>query len=57
MVMLFHNVVFKLNLRIRWRHYGGITPPAPPPPHPFLRQASEQIFKDYVNGFSATSDI
>ncbi len=28
-----------------------------PVPHPFLQQASGQIFKDDVNGFSSISDI
>jgi hypothetical protein len=28
-----------------------------PPPHPFLQQASGEIFEDDVNGFSSTADI
>jgi hypothetical protein len=27
------------------------------PPHPFLQQASGEIFEDDVNGFSSTADI
>ncbi len=28
-----------------------------PPPHPFLQQASGEIFEDDMNGFSSTADI
>jgi hypothetical protein len=34
----------------------GVTSPSAHP-HPFLQQASGQIFKDDVNGFSSISDI
>jgi hypothetical protein len=33
--------------------YGGSVTPSP---HPYLQQASGQIFQDDVNGFSSTSD-
>jgi hypothetical protein len=29
----------------------------PPVPHPFLQQASGQLFEDDVDGFSSTSEI
>jgi hypothetical protein len=35
---------------IRGRYYSAL-------PHPFLQQASGQIFKDDMNGFSSTSGI
>jgi hypothetical protein len=55
-------VVFKMKYpRICWNMYcmlvlrgRGVTPPAPTP---FLQEASGQIYKDDVNGFSSTSDI
>jgi hypothetical protein len=48
-------VVFKLNLlgsagkQSGWRHSLS--------PHPFLQQASGQMYKDDVNGFSSQMDI
>ncbi len=41
-------------VRVVVRGGGGLTPHAPTT---FLQQASGQIFKDDVNGFSSTSDI
>jgi hypothetical protein len=43
----------QLGIRVVVRE-GGVTPPTPM--HSFLQQASGQIFKDDVNGFSSTSD-
>ncbi len=51
-------VVFKRNIHgSAEKQGGGERRSYSTHPHPFLQQASGQVFKDDVNGFSSTSDI
>ncbi len=50
----------KIPPQISWEielWWGGMEAFLHPPPHPFLQQASGEIFEDDVNGFSSIADI